>query len=78
MNLSTSPSLWQRSRNWSTIGCLITGALALVLLVQGHGMHGALTLLAFGVLLRDSVLSSRARRQAAVANLRRAYHGANR
>lgn len=78
MSLSTSPSPWQRTRSWSTIGCALTGVTALALLVQGHGLHGTLTLLAFGVLLRDSVLSNRARRQAAVANLRRAYHGAGR
>lgn len=75
MSLSTPYSPWQRSRMWSTAGCAITGLTAVALLTQGHALHGVLTLMAFGVLLRGSVLSSRARRQAAVANLRRAYHG---
>jgi hypothetical protein len=74
MSLST-PSIWQRSRQATSLACGLAGAMGLGLVSQGHHLHGVLALLACTVLLRSSVLSHRARRRAAVANLRRAYHG---
>lgn len=74
MSLST-PSIWQRSRQATSVACALTGIGGLTLMAQGHNLHGVLALLACTVLLRSSVLSHRARRRAAVANLRRAYHG---
>ena len=74
MSLSTT-SIWQRSRQATSVACAIAGAAGLALMVQGHNLHGVLALAACTVLLRSSVLSHRARRRAAVANLRRAYHG---
>ena len=54
----------------------MAAALAGVLLLgKAHHLHGALMLLAAGVLLRQSLLSRRARRHAAVLNMRRAYEG---
>lgn len=78
MNLFAPTSPWQRNRYWTTAACASTGILSAALLTQGHTLHGLLMLLAFGTLLRQSVLSRRARRRAAVANMRRAYHGASR
>ena len=71
-------SIWQRSRQATSVACGIAGVIGLALMVQGHNLHGVLALAACSVLLRSSVLSHRARRRAAVANLRRAYHGAHR
>lgn len=77
MSLSSPPSIWQRSRQATSVACAIAGSAGLALMVQGHNLHGVLALVACTVLLRSSVLSARARRRAAVANLRRAYHGAS-
>lgn len=77
MSLST-PSIWQRSRQATLVACGIAGIAGLALMAQGHNLHGVLALAACTVLLRSSVLSHRARRRAAVANLRRAYHGVGR
>lgn len=74
MSLSTT-SIWQRSRQATSVACAIAGVVGLALVTQGHNLHGVLALAACTVLLRSSVLSHRARRRAAVANLRRAYHG---
>lgn len=74
MSLSTT-SIWQRNRQVTSVACAIAGVAGLALMVQGHNLHGVLALAACTVLLRSSVLSLRARRRAAVANLRRAYHG---
>ena len=74
MSLST-PSIWQRSRQATSLACGLAGLTGLALVSQGHHLHGVLALVACTVLLRSSVLTHRARRRAAVANLRRAYHG---
>lgn len=74
---NSASSIWQRSRQATSVACALTGALGLALMVQGHNLHGVLALAACSVLLRSSLLSHRARRRAAVANLRRAYHGAH-
>lgn len=75
--MSTSnASIWQRSRQATSLACAVAGVAGLALMAQGHNLHGMLALAACTVLLRHSVLSQRARRRAAVANLRRAYHGA--
>lgn len=73
---SLSGSAWQRSRYWTTAAVVGAFLVGMSLLSFGHNLHGALMLLAAGVLLRHSVLSRRARRQLAVANMRRAYQGA--
>lgn len=73
---SLSSSAWQRSRYWTTAAVVGAFLVGMSLLSFGHTLHGALMLLAAGVLLRHSVLSRRARRQLAVANMRRAYQGA--
>lgn len=74
MSLSTT-SIWQRSRQATSVACVLAGIGGLALMAQGHNLHGVLALAACTVLLRNSVISHRARRRAAVANLRRAYHG---
>jgi hypothetical protein len=81
MNLISTPpqrghSAWQRSRYWSTAAFMVALMLSTVLLVHGHHLHGGLTLLAAGQLLRHTVLSRRARRHDAVIRMRRAYVGA--
>lgn len=75
---SSTTSIWQRSRQATSVACLLAGVAGLALMAQGHNLHGVLALAACTVLLRSSVVSHRARRRAAVANLRRAYHGAGR
>ena len=74
MSLSTT-SIWQRNRQATSVACMSSGVAGLALLAHGHDLHGLLALAACAVLLRSSVISHRARRRAAVANLRRAYHG---
>lgn len=73
---SPKHSAWQRSRYWTTASFVAAAVLGVLLLSQGHSLHGGLMLLAATVLLRQSVLSRRARRQASVARLRSAYQGA--
>ena len=70
-----APSAWLRSRYWTTASFVATALTGLLLLGHAHHLHGALMLLAAGVLLRQSLLSRRARRHAAVINMRRAYEG---
>lgn len=74
MSLSTT-SIWQRSRQATSVACALSGVAGLALMAHGHNLHGMLALAACTLLLRSSVISHRARRRAAVANLRRAYHG---
>lgn len=84
MSLSSIPSrpaqpthsAWQRSRYWTTASFVAAAVLGVLLLSQGHSLHGGLMLLATTVLLRQSVLSRRARRLTSMARLRNAYHGA--
>ena len=73
---ASSASIWQRSRQATSWVCALAGGLGVTLIAEGHSVHGLLALAACAVLLRASVLSHRARRRAAVAQLRRAYHGA--
>ncbi len=72
---ASAPSAWLRSRYWTTASFVATALAGLLLLGNAHHLHGALMLLAAGVLLRQSLLSRRARRHAAVVNMRRAYEG---
>ena len=72
---ASGPSAWLRSRYWTTASFVAATLAGLLLLANAHHLHGALMLLAAGVLLRQSLLSRRARRHAAVINMRRAYEG---
>lgn len=72
---SPASSAWLRSRYWTTASFVGTTLAGIYLLGHGHHLHGALMLLASGVLLRQSLLGRRARRQTAVLNMRRAYEG---
>ncbi len=71
-------SAWLRSRYWTTASFVAATLIGLLLLGSAHHLHGALTLMGAAILLRQSVLSRRARRQAVVVNLRRAYDGSGR
>jgi|GEM_PF-1998261 len=75
---ASSRSAWLRSRYWTTASFVAATATGLLLLGNAHHLHGTLMLVAAGVLLRQSLLSRRARRQAAVINMRRAYEGSGR
>ncbi|MBT9611197.1 MAG: hypothetical protein WAP57_05540 [Aquabacterium commune] len=72
---ATAPSAWLRSRYWTTASFVATALGGALLLGNAHHLHGGLMLLAAGVLLRQSLLGRRARRQAAIVNMRRAYEG---
>jgi hypothetical protein len=47
-------SIWQRNRQITNIACAVSGALGLLLLAQGHNLHGILALVACTVLMRRS------------------------
>ena len=53
MSLSTT-SIWQRSRQATSVACAVAGVAGLALMVQGHNLHGVLALAACTVLLRSS------------------------
>lgn len=74
----TSRSVWQRSRYWTTASFAGASLASIALLSTGHHLHGGLMLLASVVLLRQTVLSRRARRRAVVNHLRNAYEGSAR
>jgi hypothetical protein len=80
MHDSSTPSrsVWQRSRYWTTASFAGASLAGIGLLSSGHHLHGGLMLLGAAVLLRQSVLSRRARRRAAVSRLRNVYQGASR
>lgn len=74
----TSRSVWQRSRNWALASFAGASLAGIGLLSTGHHLHGGLMLLGAAVLLRQTVMSRRARRRAVVNHLRNAYEGSAR
>ncbi len=68
-------SVLQRLRYWNTAFFAAAILLGTALLSFGHTLHGVLMLVAAAVLLRHTVLNGRARRQASVTRMRRAYYG---
>lgn len=64
-SLPRQKSPWKRTRHWTTLACALCALAGLTALVGGHLIHGALLLLAAGVLVPGSVLGWRHRRHPA-------------
>lgn len=64
-SLPRQKSPWTRTRHWTTLACALCTLAGLIALVGGHLIHGALLLLAAGVLLPGSVLGRRHKRHPA-------------
>jgi hypothetical protein len=59
---SERPSLWRRTRYWTTAACAAAALSGLLCLALGHPIHGLLLLLAAFMLSKGSVLGRRGRR----------------
>jgi len=64
-SLPRQKSPWKRTRHWTTLACTLCALAGLIALGGGHLIHGALLLLAAGVLLPGSVLGRRHKRHPA-------------
>lgn len=72
----SNTSIRQRSRQVTIMACAASGILGLMMMTQGHNLHGILALLACTVLMRRIVIKRRGQRQPDIDALRRAYRNA--